>query len=382
MGQYAQEYNRKMQSRQRAGRVTLLTVITLLFFGLSTWVSISLENGTLLKELGLEGESAPSQGTYEENFTLSSTTQTTLTEYEYEEMTESDIPLDMMDDAPPVVSLTDAEKEQLPEVLPILADVIVEPNYQSDHYIVVYVGTQCVVVYGKNEEGQYAVEEKVFICSTGTEQNPTEPGLYTIFKKQRWGMLMGSPEDGIDNYWGQYCSSIGNGYLFHSVPYRAKAADMMTMNMYNNLGKRASHGCIRMTTADCKWIFDNCAYGTQVHVTMKEGPTAATPPPLNYTGKYWGFDPTDKWTKENPYYGGIGNTTTDPNATTTTVSTTASTESTQSTTSATTTSTATSASETTTTSTTTTTTTTTTEATTTTTTAAPSDNTDAGSGTE
>ncbi len=377
MGHYAQEYNRKMQSRQRAGRVTLLTVITLLFLGLSTWVSISLENGTLLHELGIEDESAPPSGIHEENFTFPTTRPTTVYQ-NYEEESESDVPLDMMNDAPPVVTLTDAEKENLPEVLPTLVDVIIEPNYESDHYIVVYVGTQCVVVYGKNDKGQYAVEEKVFICSTGTEKNPTEPGLYSIYKKQRWGMLMGSPEDGIENYWGQYCSSIGNGYLFHTVPYRAKAADMMTMNMYNNLGKRASHGCIRMTTADCKWIYDNCNYGTQVHVTEKSGPTAKNPPPLNYTGKYWGFDPTDKWTKENPYYGGIGNTTTDPNAPTTTVPTTATSSQTTASSSETTASTTTSTTTTTTTTTTVTTTTTTTSATTTTTAAPPSDSTEGG----
>ncbi len=315
MGYYAQEYNRKIQARNRAAKTTLMLVITLLFFGVSTWISYSMNNGTLFNELDTEQESSSQSSVHEENHTLSTELNQDII------FSESDIPLDMMDDAPPVVTLTDAEKENLPEVLPTLIDVIIEPNYESDHYIVVYVGSQCVVVYGKNEKGQYAVEEKLFICSTGTEKNPTEPGLYSIYKKQYWGMLMGSPEDGIENYWGQYCSSIGNGYLFHSVPYRAKSGDMMTMSMYNNLGKRASHGCIRMTTADCKWIFDNCSYGTQVYVTEKEGPTAKNPPPLNYTGKYWGYDPTDKWTPDNPYYGGIGNTTTDPNAPTTTAST-------------------------------------------------------------
>ncbi len=347
MGYYAQEYNKKLQTRNRTAKAALMVVITLLFFGVSTWISYSMNTGTLFDVPNSDMESSYPSSVYEESQTVATTLSTTVNQDII--YSESDVPLDMMDDAPPVVTLTDAEKENLPEVLPSLVDVIIEPNYESDHYIVVYVGSQCVVVYGKNDKGQYAVEEKLFICSTGTEKNPTEPGLYSIFKKQYWGMLMGSPEDGISNYWGQYCSSIGNGYLFHSVPYRAKSGDMMTMSMYNNLGKRASHGCIRMTTADCKWIFDNCSYGTQVYVTEKEGPTAQKPPPLNYTGKYWGYDPTDKWTADNPYYGGIGNTTTDPNATTTTASTITTTESTTATTTATTTSTTTTASTTTTT---------------------------------
>ncbi len=373
MGHYAQEYNKRITSRNRAVRSAFLTVAVILFFGLSTWISVMMNNGTLLKELGLEKETSSAPSVYEENYTFP-TTEPTVPEFN-DYSSDSDIPLDAMDEAPPVVTLTDAEKENLPEVLPTLVDVIIEPNYESKYYIVVYVGSQCVVVYGKNDEGQYAVEKKLFICSTGTEKNPTEPGLYTVFKKQRWGMLMGSPEDGIDNYWGQYCSSIGNGYLFHSVPYRAKSADMMTMNMYNNLGKRASHGCIRMTTADCKWIYDNVPYGTQVCVTEKEGPTAKKPPNLNYSGKHWGYDPTDKWTPDNPYYGGAGNTTTDPNAPTTTVSSASSTSKTTETTSSAATTSATTTTAATTTSTTSTTTTTTTTITTTTTTTTAPENT-------
>lgn len=205
----------------------------------------------------------------------------------------------------PVVSLTDEQKKNLPEVIEPLRDVVIEPNYESPYYIVVYVGSQAVVIYSKNEKGQYAVEYKVITCSTGTTKNPTEPGLYAIYKKERWAMLNGSGE--YENYWGQYCSAIGNGYLFHSIPYRAKAGDMMTMDMYNHLGTRASHGCIRMTVKDTKWIYENCPYGTQVYVTEKEGPTGPTPPQLNTTAKYWGYDPTDKWTKSNPYFGGKGN---------------------------------------------------------------------------
>ena len=31
-----------------------------------------------------------------------------------------------------------------------------------------------------------------------------------------------------------------------------------------NLGRKASHGCIRLKIDDAKWIYDNCPYGTTV----------------------------------------------------------------------------------------------------------------------
>lgn len=33
---------------------------------------------------------------------------------------------------------------------------------------------------------------------------------------------------------------------------------------YTGLGKRASHGCIRLMVDDAKWIYDNCGKGTEV----------------------------------------------------------------------------------------------------------------------
>ena len=32
---------------------------------------------------------------------------------------------------------------------------------------------------------------------------------------------------------------------------------------YNKLGSPASLGCVRLTTADAKWIYDNCKAGTK-----------------------------------------------------------------------------------------------------------------------
>lgn len=64
------------------------------------------------------------------------------------------------------------------------------------------------------------------------------------------------------NYW---TSWSGHGvYLFHSVPttakghYKAKEAE--------KLGTKASHGCVRLTIPDAKWINQHIPYGTKVIV--------------------------------------------------------------------------------------------------------------------
>ena len=333
MGSYAQQYNQQKKAQKKTIRGAIVSVLLIACLVCGAIVNISAKNKIPVEpEKPVASEPAPKQTepeddpepTIDEPEVIESPTDTPVSETDkkessddaYAEAFSGDVKvsgsLDNDKTAAPKVELTAEERANLPEVIPELVDVIIEPNYKSDYYIVVYVGTQCVVVYGKNEKGQYAVESKCFMCSTGAKSTPTEPGSYAIYMKQRWGQLNGNPETGIKHYWGQYCSAIGNGYLFHSVPYRDKGdtprdPSMMDMSMYNKLGNRASHGCIRMCVRDCKWIFDNCDYGTQVYVTEKDGPTGDPIPALDYSGKYWGYDPSDKWTKDNPYYGGKGN---------------------------------------------------------------------------
>ena len=173
---------------------------------------------------------------------------------------------------------------------------IKNPDYQSPYYIVVYTGSQSAVVYGKDKNGAYNQLIKSFTVSTGKKKStPTRTGLYKIRAQYRWKTLMGP-------CYGQYSSSISESYLFHSVPYVKKTINSMNNSYYDNLGKDASHGCIRMCVRDCKWIYDNCPIGTQVRVVNDSGP-AGDPVPKRKTGaQYSGWDPTDKWAAGNPYF--------------------------------------------------------------------------------
>lgn len=156
------------------------------------------------------------------------------------------------------------------------------------YYIKVNYSANTTTVYGKDENGDYTVPVRAMVCSTGA-QTPRS-GVYRTSDKYVWGTLIGP-------VWGQYCTRITGGILFHSVPY-LKNRDKSSLEYweYDRLGEARSLGCIRLTVIDAKWVYDNCPSGTSV-----EFYSSAEPGPW---GKPWakkisayedlrGWDPTD-----------------------------------------------------------------------------------------
>ena len=142
-----------------------------------------------------------------------------------------------------------------------------------------------VVVYGKDAAGDYAVPVKVFVCSTG---RATPWGNYRVGDKFVWGALFG-------NVYGQYVSRITGNILFHSVPYYSMQKNRLETEEYNKLGTAASMGCIQLPVRDCKWIFDNCPFGTAVHIYDVEELPVEKPEPIHLdpSDPRSGWDPTD-----------------------------------------------------------------------------------------
>lgn len=136
---------------------------------------------------------------------------------------------------------------------------------------------------------------KAFVCSTG---NATPIGTFHTSQKLRWHVLDGPT-------YGQYCTRIVNGVLFHSVWYYGNC-DYASQSyvQYNKLGTTASHGCVRLTVADAKWIYENCPVGTSVTVFWGSsnddplGKPEAIKIPPRYGSRGW--DPTDP-AAGNPY---------------------------------------------------------------------------------
>lgn len=127
--------------------------------------------------------------------------------------------------------------------------------------ITVDVNNQVTTVYGRDENGDYTVVVRQMLCSTGTRKNPSDIGTFTLNgRTARWCYF---PE------WGshaQYWTRINSSIAFHSVIYNTVNTMDLSVKSYKNLGKRASHGCIRLTVADAKWIYNNCGAGTLVTI--------------------------------------------------------------------------------------------------------------------
>ena len=104
-----------------------------------------------------------------------------------------------------------------------------------------------VTVYRHTKKGKYK-PYKAFVCSSG---KATPVGTFSLGERYRWHELMGPS-------YGQYCTRIYRGFLFHSVWYYKTSKNTQSYAQFNRLGTTASHGCIRCCVADAKWVYDNC----------------------------------------------------------------------------------------------------------------------------
>ena len=131
---------------------------------------------------------------------------------------------------------------------------------------------QLIMVFSKDENGDYTVPVRYMLCSTGTSSSPTRSGTFHLKSyRVRFGLFANT------DVYGQYWSQIDGRMYFHSILYSKRDASSYT-GSFNNLGKRASHGCIRLTVPDARWIWYNAAPGTTVIVrdgSSKDTTTAA-----------------------------------------------------------------------------------------------------------
>ena len=152
------------------------------------------------------------------------------------------------------------------------------------YLIKVYKWSNYLIIYAKDEWGNYTVPVKAMICSCG---NATPTGTYYSPNKFRWLTMVGGSK-------AQWCTQILGDYLFHSVPYRIQDPTTLYVgSMYNWLGTTQSLGCIRLQAGDAKWIYDNCSLGTEIFISAYETEGPISKPAFEPLPSWHTWDPTD-----------------------------------------------------------------------------------------
>ncbi|KLJ94963.1 hypothetical protein WB05_04275 [Streptococcus agalactiae] len=93
------------------------------------------------------------------------------------------------------------------------------------------------------------------------KESPTPKGTFVIEPERGDFFYNASSKEGA-YYW---VSFKEHGiYLFHSVPTDQQGNEIP--EEAKQLGKAASHGCVRMSRADAKWFYENIPQGTTVTI--------------------------------------------------------------------------------------------------------------------
>lgn len=158
---------------------------------------------------------------------------------------------------------------------------------QSSYLAKVNRTTCTVTIYAQDGSNGYIIPVKRFACSVGLPGKETPTGTFHTLAKYRWHELIGPS-------YGQYCTRIVGGILFHSVAGSNMTSYNLDPNQYNLLGSPASSGCVRLCVRDAKWIYDNCPLGMEVVIYDSPDPgPLGQGPIIRITDPNQNWDPTD-----------------------------------------------------------------------------------------
>lgn len=148
----------------------------------------------------------------------------------------------------PVTNTVYLDKKQLETYVNITSTFVSNTNY----FTWVDLNRQRVNVFIGST--RHWVLLKTYSCASGNNVTPSKRGLFTVQDK---GYSFVTDSKLLVKYWTQYS---GN-YLLHSILLTS------TGNVYNGMvGKRASHGCIRMPLNMAKWYYETIPKGSLIWV--------------------------------------------------------------------------------------------------------------------
>lgn len=123
---------------------------------------------------------------------------------------------------------------------------------QTEYFVYVNLEEQMTYVYQGFLNNWNLV--KSFISSTGLPGKETPKGIFSVTSRGDWFFSEEFNQGG--KYWVQFMGD----YLFHSVPFDRNQETILD----NALGNPASHGCIRLSLEDSKWLYENITDNTKI----------------------------------------------------------------------------------------------------------------------
>jgi len=121
---------------------------------------------------------------------------------------------------------------------------------------------KCMTIYTADENGNFTIPYKVFLCTIGSS---TPIGEFKLYEPHRWKFMH-------DDIYVQYLIRYKNpGFCIHSIIYRpTEGSYNLIASTYNQLGKNYSDGCIRLLSGDAAWLYNNCGAGTKLIIYNDE----------------------------------------------------------------------------------------------------------------
>lgn len=128
---------------------------------------------------------------------------------------------------------------------------------KADTYkIIVDIEHQVTMIYEKDEDGEYTVPVRYMLCSTG-KNDCTPKGKFKMDSyRVRFSQFV------RDKTYGQYWTQIRGAIYFHTILYSEFDTNTYIEEVWDKIGTADSHGCVRLSVPDAKWMWFNIAPGT------------------------------------------------------------------------------------------------------------------------
>ncbi len=145
-------------------------------------------------------------------------------------------------------------------------DAIAQQYSSPTNYLIVADRTDHILGVYKGSKGNWTRVKGYWKITTGAVETPTPTG-------EHWIRFKDSSPYGWEQFrqtkaaWCSYCSG---GFYIHSILYEKSYSNNIspanTPVVDGSLGYNMSHSCIRLATANAKWVYDNIPVNTKVVV--------------------------------------------------------------------------------------------------------------------